>query len=233
MGRLVAGQARALGHEIAVVLSSEDAARGVEEQAAMLRGLDAVIDFSTATAVPSNIAAAARAGVPLVEGTTGWQAVEEEALRAMRENNGAMVWGANFSIGVQVFYRIAAHAASMFRALDSYEPFIEEAHHARKKDAPSGTALQLQAIVESALGDRRAPVVWTRAGYIPGTHRLGFDSQADQLRLTHEARNREGFAAGALLAARWIAGRRGIYRFSDVFDEILREGGETRHDDEG
>jgi len=161
-----------------------------------------------------------RAGVPLVEGTTGWKNQLDEVKRVVTQHDGALVHGANFSVGVQVFYRIAARAAELFRALDSYDAFIEEAHHKRKRDAPSGTAIQLQEIVTESLG-REVPVASTRAGYIPGTHRLGFDSAADQITLTHTARSREGFAAGALLAARWIIGRQGVFEFSDVFDEIV------------
>jgi 4-hydroxy-tetrahydrodipicolinate reductase len=119
-----------------------------------------------------------------------------------------------------VFYRIAARAAELFHGLESYDGFIEEAHHKRKRDAPSGTAVQLRALVTERLG-RDVPVTSTRAGYIPGTHRLGFDSEADQITLTHMARSRAGFAAGALVAADWIAGRKGVYEFSEAFDEIL------------
>src|SRR5205814_7110363 len=108
----------------------------------------------------------------------------------------ALIYGANFSVGVQVFYRIAAHAAALFRELDSYDPFIEEAHHKRKRDAPSGTALQVHNLVSDKLG-RDVPVSSTRAGYIPGTHRVGFDSVADQLTLTHIACSLEGLADGA------------------------------------
>ena len=123
---------------------------------------------------------------------------------------------------MQLFYRIAARAAELFRNVDSYGGFIEEAHHKRKRDAPSGTALQLHKIVTETLG-RDVPVTSTRAGYIPGTHRLGFDSVADQIIITHEARSREGFAAGALLAAKWIVGRKGVFEFSEVFDEIVSQ----------
>ncbi|MDQ3804610.1 MAG: 4-hydroxy-tetrahydrodipicolinate reductase, partial [Acidobacteriota bacterium] len=101
-------------------------------------------------------------------------------------------------------------------------PFIEEAHHARKKDAPSGTALRLKELLSSEL-KREIPVSSTRAGFIPGTHRVGFDAVADQITLTHTARSREGFAAGALIGARWITGRTGVYEFSEAFDEILKE----------
>jgi 4-hydroxy-tetrahydrodipicolinate reductase len=222
MGQLVGKLASEQGHQVVLTLDIEDAARGVEDLAHALRGCDVAIDFSVADTVPRNAEACARAGVPLVVGTTGWQSRVPEVRRIVAEHDGALIYGANFSVGVQVFYRIAARAAELFRGLESYDGFIEEAHHKRKRDAPSGTAVQLRDLVAEGL-NREVPVTSTRAGYIPGTHRLGFDSAADQITLTHTARSREGFAAGALVAARWIIGRKGVYEFSEVFDEILKE----------
>ena len=220
MGKLVARLAAEQGHEVAVSITSRDSSRDIADLAAHLRGCSVAIDFSVAAAVPKNVAICARAGVALVIGTTGWQAQLNDVRSVITQHDGALVYGANFSVGVQVFYRIAARAAELFSDLDSYDGFIEEAHHKRKRDAPSGTAIQLREIVTSKLG-REIPVASTRAGYIPGTHRLGFDSAADQITLTHAARSREGFAAGALLAARWIVGRKGVFEFSEVFDEIV------------
>jgi 4-hydroxy-tetrahydrodipicolinate reductase len=214
MGQLVAKLAGEQGHQVVMTLDIEDANRSVEDLANALRGCDVAIDFSVADSVLKSAEACARAGVPIVVGTTGWQSQFDEVQRKVTDYNGALIYGANFSVGVQVFYRIAARAADLFRDLDSYDAFIEEAHHKRKRDAPSGTALQLRQIVGSHLG-REVPVSST------GTHRLGFDSAADQITLTHTARSREGFAAGALLAAKWIIGRKGVYEFSEVFDEIL------------
>jgi 4-hydroxy-tetrahydrodipicolinate reductase len=220
MGQLVNTLASGQGHEVGVSLASRDAHCEVADLVEELRGCDVAVDFSVAAAVPKNVEICVRAGVPLVEGTTGWPGQLDEVNRLVEQYDGALIYGANFSVGVQVFYRVAARAAELFRALDSYDAFIEEAHHKRKRDAPSGTAIQLREIVAGALG-REVPVASTRAGYIPGTHRLGFDSAADQITLTHAARSREGFAAGALLAARWIVGRKGVYEFSEVFDEIV------------
>jgi 4-hydroxy-tetrahydrodipicolinate reductase len=220
MGQLVGDLATKRGHEIALKLDIADAELSLVELAERLSGCDAAIDFSIAEAVPKNAGACASAGVALVVGTTGWNSQLDSVRRIVDGARGAMIYGANFSIGVQIFYRIAARAAELFRNVDSYDPFIEEAHHKRKRDAPSGTALQLEKVAEQQLG-REIPVASTRAGYIPGTHRLGFDSAADQIRITHEARSREGFAAGALMAAEWIVGRKGFYEFSEVFDEII------------
>lgn len=221
MGRLVAERARNEGHQVALVITSRDAARSREELVEMLRGHDAAIDFSVADAVLANVEACAGAGVPLVEGVTGWNAGETEVRRIVEAAGGAFVYGANFSIGVNFFYRIIAHAAELFRSAEDYAPFVEEAHHERKRDAPSGTAIRLRDILAERLA-RDIPVASTRAGYIPGTHRVGFDSAADQITLTHTARNREGFAHGALVAARWIVGKQGFYEFSDVIDEMLK-----------
>jgi 4-hydroxy-tetrahydrodipicolinate reductase len=221
MGQLVGKLAAEQGHEVALKIDLDDGARTIKELADALRGCDVAIDFSIADAVPRNAEICARGGVPLVVGTTGWHAKVNEVRRLVSDHDGALIYGANFSVGVQIFYRVAARAAELFGRLDSYDPFIEEAHHKRKRDAPSGTALQLQRIATDKLG-REVPVASTRSGYIPGTHRLGFDSVADQIRLTHEARSREGFAVGALLAAGWIIGRKGVFEFSEVFDEILK-----------
>jgi len=221
MGRLVERLAAEQGHDVMVKLTSRDASRSVEELATALGGSQVAIDFSVAAAVPGNVRACAIAGVPLVEGTTGWYADFEKVREIANEANAALIYGANFSAGVQVYYRIAARAAELFRNLESYDAFIEEAHHKRKRDAPSGTAVKLRNIVREGLG-RDIPVSSTRAGYIPGTHRLGFDAVADQITLTHRARSREGFAAGALLAARWIVGRKGVFDFSEVFEEMIK-----------
>lgn len=220
MGQLVGKLAREQGDEVVLTLDLDDATRDVDDLARSLRACDVAIDFSVAEAVPKDVEICARAGVPLVVGTTGWQTKLDEVCRIVTEQNGALIYGANFSVGVQVFYRIAARAAELFRNLDTYDGFVEEAHHKRKRDAPSGTAMHLHTIVAENL-NREVPVASTRAGYIPGTHRLGFDSVADQIMLTHTARSREGFASGALLAAQWIIGRQGVHEFSEVFEQIL------------
>jgi 4-hydroxy-tetrahydrodipicolinate reductase len=218
MGQIVARLAQEQGHEVVLTVNSRDA----DDLASKLRGCDVAIDFSVTAAVRRNVEACVLAGVPLVEGTTGWNNELDAMKSVVAEHHGAVIFGANFSVGVQVFYRIAARAAELFRGIESYDAFIEEAHHKRKRDAPSGTAVQLRDLVAGKL-NRDVPVASTRAGYIPGTHRLGFDSAADQISLTHTARSREGFAAGALVAARWIKGRKGFYEFSEVFDEIVRD----------
>ena len=220
MGELVAAGARKAGDEIGIVLTSKDGELPVGQLAEKLRGHDVTIDFSIGDAVLKNIETCAIAGVPLVEGTTGWKQHESIARQLMSDHDGAMVYGANFSIGVNLFYRIAKQAAALFSAVGGYAPFIEEAHHNRKRDAPSGTALKLRDLMSEYLGPD-IPTSSTRAGYIPGTHRVGFDSEADQILLTHTARSRQGFANGALLAAHWIVGRTGVFEFTEVIEEVI------------
>src|ERR671938_1225695 len=137
MGQMVNTCARDRGHQVALVVTSRDAALDIEELSEKVSGLDAVIDFSVPGAVLKNIEACVRARVPLVEGTTGWRGQEADALRIVEREGGALIYGANFSIGINLFYRVIANAAALFRGLDDYDPFIEEAHHARKRDAPS------------------------------------------------------------------------------------------------
>jgi 4-hydroxy-tetrahydrodipicolinate reductase len=220
MGQLVASQAQAAGDEIGIKLTSADSDRSVEDVANAMKGHDCAIDFSVASAVARNAEICARATVPLVEGTTGWKEDEGKVTNLMTEAGGSLIYGANFSIGVNVFHQIVQQAARLFAQLDQYAPYIEEQHHSRKRDAPSGTAIKLQNLMANSL-ERDVPIASTRAGFIPGTHRVGFDSAADQITLTHIARSREGFAAGALLAARWIVDRKGVYEFSEVIEQVL------------
>jgi 4-hydroxy-tetrahydrodipicolinate reductase len=222
MGQLVEAAARRAGDEVGVVLTSEEASVSLDQLTEKLRGHAVAIDFSIGEAVPRNVEACMRAQVCIVEGTTGWNQHESTVKQIVNESSGAMVHGANFSIGVNLFYRIVKDAASLFAAVEGYAPFIEEAHHNRKRDAPSGTALKLRELMSEHFGPE-IPTSSTRAGYIPGTHRVGFDSVPDQILLTHTARSRQGFANGALLGAHWIVGRTGVFEFSDVIDSILKK----------
>lgn len=187
-----------------------------------MRGVDAAIDFSVAESVKRNVESCLLANVPLVEGTTGWNADKDEIKKLVEQRNGAFVFGANFSIGVNLFYKIAHYAAELFAKFEDYEAFIEEQHHSRKRDQPSGTALKLKEIVGANV-KKDFSISATRAGNIPGTHRVGFDGAADQILLEHAARSREGFASGAITAAEWIVGKKGFYEFTDVMDEILTQ----------
>jgi len=220
MGKLIHKFAEEKGHKIALVIDDADAALSAPELAEKIKGADVAIDFTVAEAVWRNVKACVAAGVPLVEGTTGWNAHRSDIEQIVRNGDGAFVFGANFSVGVNLFYRIADYAAELFAKFPEYEAFIEEQHHSRKKDAPSGTALKLKEVVAEHI-KKDLSVSATRAGNIPGTHRVGFDGPADQILLEHTARSREGFASGALLAAEWIVGKNGFYEFNEVMDEIL------------
>ena len=221
MGKLIGTLLEANGDEVGVIIDERDANITAEELAEKLRGVDAAIDFSTAEAVLRNIEACLMAKIPLVEGTTGWNSEKETVKNLVEKYDGVFVFGANFSVGVNLFYRIVANAAELFAKFGEYETFIEERHHSRKKDAPSGTALKLKDIVAQHI-TKDFSVAATRAGNIPGTHIVGFDGTADTVELTHTARSREGFASGSIVAARWIIGKKGFWEFTEVMDEILR-----------
>ena len=227
MGSVAIARARAEGHDVGAVMTAKESSVGQRELAEMLNGHDAAIDFSVGKAVFAHATACVLAGVPLIEGTTGWKKDERGTLQFVQDAGGSMVYGPNFSIGVNVFFRAVAGAAELLARFGGYDAYVEEAHHARKKDSPSGTAIMLRDILQSKLG-KEPPVASIRAGHNPGTHRVGFDSAADEITLMHTARSREGFAAGALLAAKWIGKRRGVYAFSEVLDDILGMKGKAR-----
>ncbi len=224
MGRIIETIAVEKGHEISVRVDQPEAGLNAAELASKLAGSDVAIDFSIATAVGRNVEACIAAGVALVEGTTGWNDRLIEIKKLVTANDGSFVFGANFSIGVNLFYRIAEHAAELFSRFDDFEIFIEEQHHSRKLDAPSGTALKLKSVVSTFYPDEFS-VSSTRAGNIPGTHRVGFDGTADQVLLEHTARSREGFAAGAVLAAEWINGKKGFWEFGEVMEQLMTDDG--------
>ena len=225
MGKLIANSAESKNHEIAVIIDEADANLSADKLAEKLKAAEVAIDFSSAEAVKRNMKTCVLAKIPLVEGTTGWNSEREEIKQFIKANDGAFVFGANFSVGVNLFYRVADLASELFAKFEDYEAFIEERHHSRKKDAPSGTALKLKDLVAKHI-TKDFSVSATRAGNIPGTHIVGFDGTADTIELIHTARSREGFASGAILAAEWICGKKGFYEFTDVMDEIL--GSESR-----
>lgn len=217
MGKLVEQLAPEHGFEVALRVDS----KGIAEES--FQGIDAAIDFSTAAAVPANVERIASLRVPLVVGTTGWGAELPRVREAVERHGAALLYGANFSIGVQVFYQLAAAAARLLADETGYDAWAYEIHHRKKLDAPSGTLLELKRVAEGAGWTRPIDVASNRAGAIPGTHQLGFDSEADTLILEHRARDRSTFAHGALRAARWLIGRIGLYEFSQVWEEIVSE----------
>ena len=208
MGQLVEELAIAQGMEIA---SRIDVGKGDWSSPA-----DVAIDFSTAAALKENFPRYVERKLPAVIGTTGWADLAP-ALRQQAERAGlGVVASANFSIGVNLFEMMVAEAARMMRQHPQYGAWIHEAHHITKRDAPSGTALLLRDAMDAAGYDRPIDISATRAGAIPGIHTIGFDGPSDTIELTHTARDRRGFASGALLAAQWIQGKRGWFSMMDV-----------------
>jgi 4-hydroxy-tetrahydrodipicolinate reductase len=184
--------------------------------AANFAGVDVAIEFSIPAAVPGNVEGIAALGVPLVVGTTGWLEQMDRVKRSIELHHTGLVWSPNFSIGVNVFFRLVAEAARLVAAEPAYGAWAWELHHAAKKDAPSGTLLKLVEEMKKAGYARPIDVGSNRAGTVPGIHEIGFDSGADTITLRHTARSREGFARGALKAAQWIVGKTGFYEFSEI-----------------
>ena len=181
-----------------------------------LSGADVAVEFSQAAAVVRNVKRIADAGIPIVIGTTGWYDKLAEVRAIVEREQVGMVWSPNFSVGVNVYTRIVEAAATLMKNESEYGAWGWEMHHAAKKDAPSGTMLKLVETMKEAGYARPISIASNRAGSVPGTHEIGFDSAAETITLRHAARSREGFARGALKAAQWIIGRKGCYEFSEV-----------------
>lgn len=214
MGTLVERLAPDYGATIAAVVTEHNAERVLA--GGEVGAVDVAIDFTVAEAVRANFPRLAALGVNVVIGTTGWAEYEGE-LRAIAERAGiGVLAAANFSLGLNIFQLVAEEAARRFSAHPSYGAWIHELHHAAKKDAPSGTALQLRDAMARAGYTRDIHMASTRAGAIPGTHEIGFDGPADTITLTHTVRDRAVFARGAIEAARWLVGRRGWFTMRDM-----------------
>jgi 4-hydroxy-tetrahydrodipicolinate reductase len=222
MGRMVEEIALREGWEIGPKLDINDNIDGAGITKESMSGVDAAVKFSQPSAVVANIEAAARAGVSLVVGTTGWSDHEDRIEKVVRESGIGLVYGANFSVGMNLFFEIVSRAAALIGKVPQYDPFLSEEHHRAKKDAPSGTALNLLEIIRPHLNNPDPSVACVRAGSIPGTHVIGFDSPADTILLEHRARNRQGFAKGAVMAAREKKRKKGMYDFRQVFRKIVK-----------
>jgi 4-hydroxy-tetrahydrodipicolinate reductase len=216
MGKLIEEQAQQRGHEITLRLCGDNNSDAAGLTAAALKGSDICIDFSVPEAVLSNVRAVVAAGLPIVVGTTGWTNNLSIVKDFVVNHNGALVYGSNFSFGMNLFFRIVENAARLFAASQDYDIFMIEQHHKWKKDAPSGTALTLKSILTKQMPERDCQISSVRAGHAAGLHEIGFDSQADTITLTHNARNRSGFAAGAVMAAEWVIGKHGVFEFQEI-----------------
>jgi 4-hydroxy-tetrahydrodipicolinate reductase len=215
MGRLVGDLAPEYGGEVVGIIDPQSPrhAGAIDER---WRDVDVAIDFTFPDAVQANVESLARLGINIVIGTTGWQTHESSIRRTADAANLGVVAAPNFSVGVVVFDAILARAAQLFAAQPEFGAFLHEAHHAAKKDAPSGTALLLKKTMEDSGFARPIDVSSARAGYIPGTHTIGFDGPAETITLSHAARDRSAFARGALTAAKWVTGRHGWFTMKDV-----------------
>jgi len=216
MGRALAALAPERGFRVVAELDPAHADyAGVTRDS--LGGAQVAIDFTTPDAAPGNARACAAAGCPVVVGTTGWYDELPAVAADVERSSGAILTAPNFSVGVAVFDRVVAEAARLFGQLGVFDAHLVETHHAAKKDAPSGTAGALANTASAALG-RTIPITSIRTGHVPGTHEVVFDAPFEQVRLVHEARDRRVFAEGALVAARWIVGRRGVFTMADVLN---------------
>lgn len=219
MGRMVRALAEEQGIAIVAFLGRDQVhANGIT--AASLNGANVAIEFTQPDAAAANVRACARAGVPVVSGTTGWDSERRSVELDVRASTGGLLWAPNFSLGVHLFMHVIAEAAKRAKAAGGFGMHLIETHHTAKIDAPSGTARQLARAAEQASGET-VPITSVRVGAVPGTHELVIDGAFEQIRLTHEARDRRVFALGALAAARWLVGRRGVY----TLDDMLATGG--------
>ncbi len=216
MGQLVGTLAPQYDCDVAGVIDPGSPLHGGGPDADGWAGVDVAIDFSTPDSVIANAVVLAKRGIRLVIGTTGWSAREAELRQAVADAGTGIVVAPNFSTGVVLFEVLVAQAAKLFAPQPDFGAFLHEAHHSAKKDAPSGTAFLLKKAMEQSGFPRPIDVSSTRAGFIPGTHSVGFDGPAETVTLTHTARDRTAFARGALAAARWVHGKRGWFTMRDV-----------------
>jgi 4-hydroxy-tetrahydrodipicolinate reductase len=218
-----------LGREIVALAAEHDATvvatfgRDSTPTFAALAALhaDVAIDVSVAEAVVANADCCLRASLPLVIGVTGWQASEQAVRVATASANGSVLIAPNFSVGATLFAQAVADASRRFSAALGFDAHIVEAHHAQKKDAPSGTARRLAELCRTARGSE-VPVSSVRVGHVPGEHTLMLDARFEQITLRHEARDRRVFADGALLAARWLGSRSGWFTMDDVVRDMTQ-----------
>lgn len=217
MGRLVEQLAPQHGfHVVARFTSANTSSLSLET----LAGASTAIEFSTPASAPENLRRLAALGVRTVSGTTGWYDHVPQIRKSFEAAGSALLYGPNFSIGVNLFFEIVARAAALLAKHPEYEAWGWEIHHSAKKDAPSGTLKKLAEEIHAAGYTGPLNLAANRAGSHTGTHEVGFDSTADTITLRHTARSREGYAHGALQAARWLQQKKGVYEFRDIVSEL-------------
>lgn len=221
MGKMIEEIALHRGHSLGAKID-------VDTERVDYAAMDVAIDFSTPEAAFDNITNCFRNGVPVISGTTGWLSRYGEAVEVCERHGGAFIHATNFSLGVNIFFELNAQLAKMMSTLDRYRVHLEETHHIHKLDAPSGTAITLaEGIIENsshsgweldaASGDK-IPIKSFREGEVPGTHRVFYESSVDRIEIGHIAHNRQGFALGAVVAAEWILGKKGVHSMKDVLN---------------
>ncbi|MEP6495619.1 MAG: dihydrodipicolinate reductase C-terminal domain-containing protein [bacterium] len=213
MGRAIDELAASRGWNVVARLGSAETRRGITAES--LAGADVAVEFSTLEAAVANVRAVIAAECPIVIGTTGWYAELPRVRKEVEASGGALFAAANFSLGVNIFEQIAETAAWLLRSAPGFDAHLTETHHSAKKDAPSGTAQTLAKSAIAAWG-RDIPITSVRTGSVPGTHEFLFDAPFEQIRLEHIARDRRVFAEGALVAAGWLIGRRGVFTMRDM-----------------
>jgi 4-hydroxy-tetrahydrodipicolinate reductase len=234
MGLEVERLAHTANHEIVARLDSQTNPGGDALRDA-IAGADVVVDFTRPEAALRNIEDIARAGLPMVVGTTGWYDEIDKVHEIVRAHGTGLVWAANFSIGAQALLRLVEHAAKFLDRFEEYDPYVVEHHHRGKRDTPSGTGLRLAEKIIASMSRKDQSLAGNPAGRIPpravhvasvrageafGQHKVGFDAAAESIELTLTARSREGFARGALYAAEWIRQRTGVFEFSELFEQV-------------
>jgi len=212
MGRAIEQLAGERGCEVVARLDQAETDRGID--ASSLNHAEVAIEFTTPAAAAKNVRALIGAGIPVVVGTTGWYDELPTIQKDVTDKDGALLTATNFSVGVNAFEAILAHAARLL-AGSGFDAHMVELHHSAKKDAPSGTAHTLEAAASKEWG-KPIPITSVRTGSIPGTHELIFDAPFETIQLTHIARDRKVFAEGALVAAKWIVGKKGVFTMKDV-----------------
>jgi len=221
MGQVIERIALERGHEIVLKKSSKDTFDGLENA-------DVAIDFSVPDAAVTNISTCLNSNMPVISGTTGWLENYDKMVSLCNEKQGAFIYGSNFSLGVNIFFELNNHLAKIMAKFSQYKVEMEEIHHTQKLDAPSGTAITLaKGIIDNsdysswALENAKEDEILIdakRIEGIPGTHSVFYNSEIDSIEIKHTAHNREGFALGAVIAAEWIVGKRGIFTMKDVLD---------------
>lgn len=221
MGKEIEKIAISRGHEI-VIRKAADTEIDITQA-------DVAIDFSIPTSAFENITNCFRNAVPVVSGTTGWLDNYSKALDICEENKGAFIYASNFSVGVNIFFELNKQLAKMMSNIDNYDIAMEEIHHTKKLDAPSGTAITLaEGIIENtskenwdldeASSENSIPIVAKRIPEVPGTHSVWYNSEVDSIEIKHTAHSRKGFALGAVVAAEWLLGKTGVFTMKDVLN---------------